>query len=98
MCGVYRCGRRQASSLLAAPVNCRPKAVHLPRNTTCFDRRGIPSMKTTLSLVVATVALLVSSGSAQNPAAQNEQRLMALVQEVQAKQSQIASNQDKIDS
>ncbi|MFL6514610.1 MAG: hypothetical protein ACJ8M1_06250 [Chthoniobacterales bacterium] len=55
-------------------------------------------MKTTLSFAIATLALLVSSGSAQNPAAQNEQRLLALVQDVQAQQSQIASNQDKIDA
>jgi outer membrane lipoprotein-sorting protein len=55
-------------------------------------------MKTTLPFAIATLALLVSSGSAQNPAAQSEQRLLALVQEVQAQQSQIASNQDKIDS
>jgi len=47
---------------------------------------------------VFAVLLLATSGSAQNPAADNEQRLMALIQEVQAQQAQITANQDKIDS
>ena len=55
-------------------------------------------MKTTLSCAIALLTLLVTSGSAQGPAANNEQRLLALVQEVQAQQAQITSNQDKIDS
>lgn len=55
-------------------------------------------MKTILSCTIALLTLLVTSGSAQGPATNNEQRLLALVQEVQAQQNQITSNQDKIDS
>jgi len=56
-------------------------------------------MKRTISTgIVALLAVLASSGSAQNPAAENEQRLLALVQQVQSQQTQITANQDKIDS
>ena len=55
-------------------------------------------MKTTFSCAIALLTLLVTSGSAQGPAANNEKRLLALVQEVQAQQAQITANQDKIDS
>ena len=55
-------------------------------------------MKTTFSCAIALLTLLVSSGSAQGPATDNEQRLLSLVQAVQSQQSQIISNQDKIDS
>ena len=55
-------------------------------------------MKTTLFLVLVGLLLVAGSGSAQNPAAQNEQRLLSLVQEVQAQQAQIAANQEKLDS
>jgi outer membrane lipoprotein-sorting protein len=55
-------------------------------------------MKTTLSCAIAILALLASSGSAQSPAVENEQRLLTLVQQVQAQQAQIVTNQDKIDS
>ena len=56
-------------------------------------------MKRTISTgIVALLAVLASSGSAQNPAAENEQRLLALVQQVQSQQAQITANQDKIDS
>jgi hypothetical protein len=48
--------------------------------------------------IVALFALLISSGSAQSPAAENEQRLMALIQQIQAQQAQIVSNQEKIDT
>jgi len=48
--------------------------------------------------IVAVLALLVTSGSSQTPTNQNEQRLLAMVQEIQAQQAQIAANQDKIDS
>jgi hypothetical protein len=55
-------------------------------------------MKTIISSAIVILALLVSSGSAQNPAADNEQRLLTLVQQVQTQQAQIASNQDKLDT
>ena len=55
-------------------------------------------MKTTFSCAIALLTLLVTSGSAQGPAANNEQRLLALMKEVQAQQAQITANQDKIDS
>ena len=51
-----------------------------------------------LSGIVILLTLLVSSGSSQTPAATNEQRLLNLVQEIQTQQSQIAANQEKIDS
>jgi len=55
-------------------------------------------MKTTVLSVLVGLFLVAGSGSAQNPAAQNEQRLLSLVQEVQAQQAQIAANQEKLDS
>jgi hypothetical protein len=56
-------------------------------------------MKSTISSgIIALLALLVTSGSAQNPATENEQRLLTLVQQVQSQQAQISANQDKIDS
>lgn len=47
---------------------------------------------------IFAVLLLATSGSAQNPAANNDQRLLTLVQQVQGQQAQIVANQDKIDS
>ncbi|HJT80017.1 MAG TPA: hypothetical protein VJ719_02375 [Chthoniobacterales bacterium] len=55
-------------------------------------------MKTTFSCAIALLILLAASGSAQGPVANNDQRLLALAQEVQAQQAQIAANQDKIDT
>ena len=55
-------------------------------------------MKTTTFSALIGLILLAVSGSAQNPASPNEQRLLALVQDVQAQQAQIAANQEKIDS
>jgi len=55
-------------------------------------------MKFTLLSVLALSALLTTSGSGQNPSTNNEQRLLALVKEVEAQQAQIAANQEKIDS
>ena len=55
-------------------------------------------MKFTLLSVLALSALLTISGSGQNPSTNNEQRLLALVKEVEAQQAQIAANQEKIDS
>ena len=55
-------------------------------------------MKFTLLSVLALSALLTTSGSGQNPSTNNEQRLLALVKEVETQQAQITSNQEKIDS
>ena len=55
-------------------------------------------MKKIICCGVFPLLLLVSLGSAQDPAADNQQRLLALVQQVQAQQAQITANQDKIDS
>lgn len=55
-------------------------------------------MKFTLSSAIALLLLLATSGSAQGPSANNEQRLLALVKEVQSQQAQIISNQDKVES
>ena len=55
-------------------------------------------MKTTFSYAIALLILLSTSGSAQRAVANNEERLLALVQEVQAQQAQITANQDKVDS
>ena len=51
-----------------------------------------------LPCIVAVLTLLVTSGSSQTAANQNEQRLVTLVQEIQAQQAQITANQEKIDS
>jgi hypothetical protein len=50
-----------------------------------------------LSGIAALLAALVTSGSAQNPASTNEQKLQTLIQEVQAQQAQITANQEKLD-
>jgi outer membrane lipoprotein-sorting protein len=55
-------------------------------------------MKTTFLCVIALLTLLLTSGSAQEPAANNDQRLLALIKEVQTQQVQITANQDKIDT
>ena len=55
-------------------------------------------MKRTLCWATAALIFLEVSGSAQNPAPDNDQRLLALIQQVKAQQAQIASNQEKIDS
>ena len=63
------------------------------------SHRHAHQMKLTLfSGTMAFLTLLVTAGSAQNPAPESEQRLMALIQQVQAQQAQIVANQDKIDS
>jgi len=95
MCGVYRWGRRQASSLLAAPVS---SAVETAGTRLALTYGQNLSMKTVFSSAIVILTALVSSGSAQNPAVANEQRLLTLVQQVQAQQAQIASNQDKLDT
>ena len=90
--------------MLAAVVNPEPESgVGLYAGT----RNAVVDWKLTLmkqlvfSAVLASVAAFVTSGSAQNR--QNgpnpdEQRLIALVQQIQTQQAQITANQDKIDS
>ena len=53
---------------------------------------------TVLSVALALFALFAVSSPAQAPANANEQRLLALVKEVQAQQAQIASNQTKLEA
>ena len=54
--------------------------------------------RTILSAVLAIMVTLVCSGSAQTPAKPDEQAVLALVQQVQAQQAEIAANQAKIDA
>jgi TolA-binding protein len=49
-------------------------------------------------LVATFVCLVLSSGVAQTPDAQQQEQLLALVKQVQAQQAQIADNQTKIES
>jgi predicted PurR-regulated permease PerM len=51
-------------------------------------------------LFVAAASMIVPSisGSAQNQTDQTEQRLLLLIQQVQAQQAQITANQTKIDA
>jgi type IV secretory pathway VirJ component len=104
MCGVYRCERRQASNLLAAAVNRQPQSGvgRYAGTFNALDERKLNPMKQLVFFaMLASVAVLVTPGSAQNPQNgpnQNEQRLIALVQQIQTQQAQITANQDKIDS
>ena len=85
------------------------QAICLPRRLVISDgspehdllsqtRRSSLEMKTTLVAVLVSLLLAAGSGSAQNPVAQDEQRLLNLVKEIQAQQAQIAANQEKLDS
>jgi TolA-binding protein len=49
-------------------------------------------------LIATFVCLVLSSGVAQTPDAQQQEQLLALVKQVQAQQAQIADNQGKIES
>jgi membrane glycosyltransferase len=49
------------------------------------------------ALILPVVLLTISFSDAQTPDANQEQRLLALVKEVQAQQAQMAENQAKID-
>jgi endonuclease III len=49
-------------------------------------------------LVATFVCLVLSSGVAQTPDAQQQEQLLALVKQVRAQQAQIADNQTKIES
>lgn len=55
-------------------------------------------MKRSILCLIAALVGLIASASAQNPATDNEQRLLTLIQQVRAQQAQIASNQEKLDS
>jgi hypothetical protein len=50
-----------------------------------------------LALVISSVLLFVSFAGAQAPDANQEQKLLALVKEVQAQQTQMAENEKKIE-
>lgn len=52
------------------------------------------------AIVVASALSMISSSSAQAPAAapQNEQALLALIKEIQQQQLEIAANQARIES
>jgi hypothetical protein len=68
------------------------------RNMTCYlERAAHFPMKTFLS-VAFIVVLLAAPMAAQAPDAQNEQRLLALLKEVQIQQAQMAENQGKIEA
>ena len=49
-----------------------------------------------IALILPAVLLMVSFSAAQTPDA-NQQRLLALIKEVQTQQTQLAENQAKID-
>jgi hypothetical protein len=49
-------------------------------------------------LIATFVCLVLSSGVAQTPDAQQQEQLLALLKQVQAQQAQIADNQTKIES
>jgi hypothetical protein len=50
-----------------------------------------------IALVLSAVLFTISFSGAQTPDANQEQKLLALVKEVQAQQAQMAENQAKID-
>jgi len=54
--------------------------------------------RTILYGLFVLLTVLVTSGPAQNPPNETEQRLIALVQQIQAQQAQITANQEKIDA
>ena len=49
------------------------------------------------ALILSTVLLTISFSGAQTPDANQDQRLLALVKEVQTQQAQLAENQAKIE-
>jgi hypothetical protein len=55
-------------------------------------------MKRNLVAVIFSITLIASTIRGQAPVANDEQRLLALVKEVQAQQARIADNQTKIDA
>ena len=55
-------------------------------------------MKRTILALLFPATLLISSSVGQTPDSNEEQKLLALIKEVQAQQAQIADNQNKIDA
>ena|ERR1700719_2114399 len=99
--GVYRLERRQASSLLAAPVTLpgfERQNVRAGTRLACLNLRSFQMKRITCFSAVVVLLLLGVSGPAQTTAGSNEQQLLALVKEVQVQQAQIASNQTKIEA
>lgn len=54
--------------------------------------------RTIANSILVLLTALVTSGPAQNPPTEVEQKLAALVQQIQAQQAQITANQEKIDA
>jgi ABC-type transporter MlaC component len=54
--------------------------------------------RTIANSILVLLTVLVTSGPAQNPPTEVEQKLAALVQQIQAQQAQITANQEKIDA
>jgi hypothetical protein len=53
--------------------------------------------RTLIALLLPAVLVTISFSSAQTPDANQEQRLLALIKEVQTQQAQLAENQAKIE-
>ena len=49
------------------------------------------------ALILSAVLLTISFSSAQTPDANQEQRLLALIKDIQAQQAQMAENEGKIE-
>jgi UDP-N-acetylglucosamine transferase subunit ALG13 len=54
--------------------------------------------RTLLSVILSAVLVTISSGDAQTPDANQQQRLLALIKEVQTQQAQMADNQKQIET
>ena len=48
--------------------------------------------------ILVLLTVLATSGPAQNPPSEADQKLAALVQQIKAQQAQISANQEKIDA
>ena len=54
--------------------------------------------RTIANSILVLLTVLATSGPAQSPPTEVEQKLAALVQQIQAQQAQITANQEKIDA
>jgi hypothetical protein len=54
--------------------------------------------RTLLALLLPVTLLVIPFGAAQTPDANQEQKLLALIKEVQTQQAQMADNQKKIET
>ena len=63
-----------------------------------IDPRLIAMNRISLSLLLAAGLFGLSSSVAQTPDANQEQKLLALIKEVQTQQAQMADNQNKIET